>query len=252
MLYGKVSWKHFHLHSQLLHNLTGMHCDRPTLIQERAIESALSGNDVLGAAPTGSGKTLAFCVPAVDWLIKHEKKGDEEDSVSEEENSVSEEESDKVEENVSEEENENDKEEKENEEENDKEEKENEEENDKEEKGMKEESHHQTSRKHGTRIWDVKCLIITPTRELALQINRVIIRLTEHTSIRTAGLIGGLAIPKQQRLLRKHPEIIIGTPGRIWYFMEQKLLGESCLHHVRFIIGDEADKLVVIHNYYNY
>ena len=137
------------------------------------------------------------------------------------------------------------------EEENDKEEK-SEEENNKEEKGMKEESHHQTSRKHGTRIWDVKCLIITPTRELALQINRVITRLTEHTSIRTAGLIGGLAIPKQQRLLRKHPEIIIGTPGRIWYFMEQKLLGESCLHHVRFIIGDEADKLVVIHNYYDY
>ena len=216
MLYGKVSWKHFHLHSQLLHNLTGMHCDRPTLIQERAIESAFSGNDVLGAAPTGSGKTLAFCVPAVDWLMKHEKRGDKEESESEEENSVSEEE------------------------------------NDKEEKGMKEESHHQTSRKHGTRIWDVKCLIITPTRELALQINRVITRLTEHTSIRTAGLIGGLAIPKQQRLLRKHPEIIIGTPGRIWYFMEQKLLGESCLHHVRFIIGDEADKLVVIHNYYDY
>ena len=226
MLYGKVSWKHFHLHSQLLHNLTGMHCDRPTLIQERAIESAFSGNDVLGAAPTGSGKTLAFCIPAVDWLMKHEKRGDKEESESEEENSVSEEENDKEEKS--------------------------EEENNKEEKGMKEESHHQTSRKHGTRIWDVKCLIITPTRELALQINRVITRLTEHTSIRTAGLIGGLAIPKQQRLLRKHPEIIIGTPGRIWYFMEQKLLGESCLHHVRFIIGDEADKLVVIHNYYDY
>ena len=203
-----------------------MHCDRPTLIQERAIESAFSGNDVLGAAPTGSGKTLAFCIPAVDWLMKHEKRGDKEESESEEENSVSEEENDKEEKS--------------------------EEENNKEEKGMKEESHHQTSRKHGTRIWDVKCLIITPTRELALQINRVITRLTEHTSIRTAGLIGGLAIPKQQRLLRKHPEIIIGTPGRIWYFMEQKLLGESCLHHVRFIIGDEADKLVVIHNYYDY
>ena len=222
-MYGKVSWKHFHLHSQLLQNLTGMHCDRPTLIQERAIESALSGNDVLGAAPTGSGKTLAFCVPAVDWLMKHEKKGDKEESESEEE---------EEEEDIgSEEENETD--------------------NDKEGKEREEESH-QTSRKHGTRIWDVKCLIITPTRELALQISRVITRLTEHTSIRTAGLIGGLAIPKQQRLLRKHPEIIIGTPGRIWYFMEQKLLGESCLHHVRFIIGDEADKLVVIHNYYDH
>ena len=36
----------------------------------------------------------------------------------------------------------------------------------------------------------------------------------------------------------------MGTPGRIWYFMEQKRLGAACLHHVRFVIGDEADKLV--------
>ena len=57
-------------------------------------------------------------------------------------------------------------------------------------------------------------------------------------------MIGGLAIPKQERLLRKHPHIIVGTPGRIWYFMEQKRLGAACLHHVRFVIGDEADKLV--------
>lgn len=64
--------------------------------------------------------------------------------------------------------------------------------------------------------------------------------------ISTAGLIGGLAIPKQERLLRKHPQIIVGTPGRIWYFMEQKKLGAACLHHVRFVIGDEADKLVWI------
>lgn len=203
-----------------------MHCDRPTLIQEKAIESAMSGNDVLGAAPTGSGKTLAFCVPAVDWLMKHENIDESDEEGSDEENEDGEENEDEGEENEA-----------------DKGEDDNEEvDGHEKQKG----ANHTTSRRHGTRIWDVKCLIITPTRELALQINRVVTRLTEHTSIRTAGLIGGLAIPKQQRLLHKHPQIIIGTPGRIWYFMEQKILGVSCLHHVRFVIGDEADKLVMI------
>lgn len=33
--------------------------------------------------------------------------------------------------------------------------------------------------------------------------------------IRIAGLVGGLAIPKQQRLLGQHPDVIVGTPGRL-------------------------------------
>ena len=67
-------------------------------------------------------------------------------------------------------------------------------------------------------------IIISPTRELALQTMRVLTRLCEGSDLkcvcragvtrRVAGLIGGLAIPKQQRLLKNHPDIIVGTPGR--------------------------------------
>ena len=81
LLYGKESWNHFHLHPTLYENLLSMHCDRPTVIQEKVIEAAFGGYDVLGAAPTGSGKTLAFCVPMVDWLLKH---GEDEVEESEE------------------------------------------------------------------------------------------------------------------------------------------------------------------------
>ena len=70
----------------------------------------------------------------------------------------------------------------------------------------------------------IRVLIVTPTRELALQTMRVLTRLCEGSDLkcvcgdgvtrRVAGLIGGLAIPKQQRLLKNHPDIIVGTPGR--------------------------------------
>ena len=172
-----------------------MHCEKPTLIQEKSLTSAFGGHDVLGAAPTGSGKTLAFCIPAVDWLLKHpeeEEKEEEEEGVEEEEDV--EEEGEGVEEEDVEEEEEEEEEDKsdvsptnesdseviiesesESESENDDDVEENEEE---------EVPQVKTSRRHGARIWNVKCMIITPTRELALQINRVLTRLTEHTSIR--------------------------------------------------------------------
>ena len=59
-----------------------MHCEKPTLIQEKSLTSAFAGHDILGAAPTGSGKTLAFCIPAVDWLLKHpeEEESEEEEA----------------------------------------------------------------------------------------------------------------------------------------------------------------------------
>ena len=96
-----------------MQKLTQIQCAKPTVIQEKAIEAAFRGKDVLGAATTGSGKTLAFCVPVIDWLLKH----------------ASEEQGEKTE-------------------------------------------------------WNVRCIIISPTRELSLQINRVIARLTENTNIR--------------------------------------------------------------------
>ena len=74
---------------------------------------------------------------------------------------------------------------------------------------------------------------------------------------RIANLIGGLAIPKQLRLLKKRPHILIGTPGRyclyihiiihrIWYFMEEHVIPQSALFNIRFVICDEVDKLVFI------
>ena len=74
LLYGTKTWEDFSLHATLLANLKALHCEKPTVIQEKGIDAAARGKDVLGAAPTGSGKTLAFSVPIVDWLLKHKKE----------------------------------------------------------------------------------------------------------------------------------------------------------------------------------
>lgn len=233
LLYGKESWNHFHLHPTLYENLLSMHCDRPTVIQEKVIEAAFGGYDVLGAAPTGSGKTLAFCVPMVDWLLKHG-----EDEVEESEENGGEEVIESEEEEVIESESDGDN-------------------GDDDDDGDNDDDDEHDSEHDNTNTtttpWHLHCLVITPTRELALQITRVLARLTAHTSLTspsslslthsTVGLIGGLALPRQQRLLKRRPQIIVATPGRLWYFLQRAPL-RNAVRRLRFLVADEADKLV--------
>lgn len=60
---------------------------------------------------------------------------------------------------------------------------------------------------------------MSPTRELALQIVEHLKAIIKFTPITIIGLVGGMAIPKQQRLLSKKPNIVVATPGRLWEFM---------------------------------
>jgi ATP-dependent RNA helicase DDX24/MAK5 len=62
---------------------------------------------------------------------------------------------------------------------------------------------------------EFKALILSPTRELALQIYQEAIKLSSQKSM-IACLTGGLAIAKQQRVLSNRPPVIVATPGRLW------------------------------------
>ena len=254
LLYGKESWNHFHLHPTLYENLLSMHCDRPTVIQEKVIEAAFGGYDVLGAAPTGSGKTLAFCVPMVDWLLKHG-----EDEVEESEENGGEEVIESEEEEVIESESDGDNGDDDDDGDNDDngDDHENDDNDDDDDTNDDEHDSEHDSEHDNTNTtttpWHLHCLVITPTRELALQITRVLARLTAHTSLTfpsslslthsTVGLIGGLALPRQQRLLKRRPQIIVATPGRLWYFLQRAPL-RNAVRRLRFLVADEADKLV--------
>lgn len=59
-------------------------------------------------------------------------------------------------------------------------------------------------------------LILAPTRELALQISNNLKIAAAKLPINVVPIVGGMAPQKQERLLRKNPEIIVGTPGRLW------------------------------------
>lgn len=84
-------------------------------------------------------------------------------------------------------------------------------------------------------------LIIVPTRELALQVNEVFHKVGTPLGIRTAVLIGGESIYRQIKALRRNPQLVIGTPGRIIDHLEQKTVS---LKSVGILVLDEADRML--------
>jgi ATP-dependent RNA helicase DDX24/MAK5 len=88
-------------------------------------------------------------------------------------------------------------------------------------------------------------LILSPTRELAHQITDHLKRLCAGltTSPYICSVTGGLAVQKQQRQLEK-ADIVIGTPGRMWEVMSTSDSVLSALRGIRFLVVDEADRLL--------
>ncbi|EKF36787.1 ATP-dependent RNA helicase, putative [Trypanosoma cruzi marinkellei] len=91
-------------------------------------------------------------------------------------------------------------------------------------------------------------LIVSPTRELALQINEAFLQLTQHARHVVIGcVVGGMAPEKQQRVLNRHPHVLICTPGRLWELVQKNegcYLGHSISRRLSFVVLDEADKLL--------
>ena len=86
-----------------------------------------------------------------------------------------------------------------------------------------------------------RALILTPTRELARQVLKECRRLTDRVSLSAGTLTGGEEFRYQASMLRKNPEIIIATPGRLVDHMKRKTVE---LQDVEFLILDEADRML--------
>ncbi|MBL8015350.1 MAG: DEAD/DEAH box helicase [Candidatus Doudnabacteria bacterium] len=84
-------------------------------------------------------------------------------------------------------------------------------------------------------------MVLTPTRELALQINNEFRDLTKNTRLRSALVIGGASMDRQIREIKQHPHFVIGTPGRIKDLNNRGLLK---LGHVQHFVLDEADRML--------
>ena len=87
----------------------------------------------------------------------------------------------------------------------------------------------------------VRALIITPTRELAIQINDSFKAYGRHTGLKSTVIFGGVNQNPQTRSLRAGVDIIVATPGRLLDLMNQ---GHINLRDVGFFVLDEADRML--------
>ena len=92
------------------------------------------------------------------------------------------------------------------------------------------------------RIGLPRCLVLAPTRELALQINQDMRALSKGTGIKSLAVVGGKRLSEQRdRLQNEFIEVVIATPGRLLDFMSQ---GTVDLTRVEILVIDEADRML--------
>lgn len=88
-----------------------------------------------------------------------------------------------------------------------------------------------------------KVLIVVPTHELAMQVVRVIRKINENPTLDfgVVPIVGEVNIKRQQEALKKKPQFIVGTPGRVLELIKMKKISA---HLLKTIVLDEADKLL--------
>jgi len=87
----------------------------------------------------------------------------------------------------------------------------------------------------------VQAIILSPTRELAMQIHETFAKLASNTTIRAAVVVGGVNEQTQLRQIRAGARVLIATPGRLVDFLDRKLVK---LAKVSLVVLDEADRML--------
>jgi ATP-dependent RNA helicase RhlE len=88
---------------------------------------------------------------------------------------------------------------------------------------------------------EIKALILTPTRELAIQIDECFNDYGRYTNLRHAVIYGGVNQSPQVEKLKQGTDILIATPGRLFDLITQKYIS---LDHIRHFVLDEADRML--------
>jgi len=87
----------------------------------------------------------------------------------------------------------------------------------------------------------VRCLVLTPTRELALQVGDSVTTYGQALHVRHATIYGGVGFEPQVRALRRQPEIVVATPGRLLDHVQRRTID---LRGVEVLVLDEADRML--------
>ncbi|MBN2167454.1 MAG: DEAD/DEAH box helicase [Marinilabiliaceae bacterium] len=98
-------------------------------------------------------------------------------------------------------------------------------------------------RKKSSRKGGVRCLVMVPTHELALQITDVFFQIGKHTRLDFLALFGGVSQEPQIEKLQSGVDVLVATPGRVFDLVNQKHLD---LASVEILVLDEADHMLAL------
>ncbi len=87
----------------------------------------------------------------------------------------------------------------------------------------------------------VRALVLTPTRELAIQVHDSVVDYKKYLPLRSTVVFGGVDMKAQEADLRRGVEVLVATPGRLLDHAGNKLVQ---LNHVQFLVLDEADRML--------
>lgn len=192
------------LNERILTGVETLDFDTPTPIQAAAIPAVLAGKDVVASAQTGTGKTAAFVLPALQVI----------DTDTEDEKTI------RLESQCQPQ--------------------------DRQQQSSQQESQRQRQRQHGSgrrrnRTRDPQALIVTPTRELATQIERVATTICKSTGQRAVIITGGAKLKRQISAVQAGCDLLVATPGRLLDLIEHHQVN---LKSIKVFILDEADRML--------
>ena len=86
-----------------------------------------------------------------------------------------------------------------------------------------------------------RILVLTPTRELAVQVTKAADTYGRNMRVKTLSVVGGMPYPLQNRMLKNGVDILVATPGRM---LDQMNSGRIDLSRLQFLVLDEADRML--------
>ena len=208
-----MSFKQFNIHSKCLQALESQGIVDPTPVQAEAIPIALEGRDVIAVAQTGTGKTLAFSLPSLTRLAPDRPASSKERPASSTDHATS-----STKRRVS---------------------------STRRVKGRRGPERPASSRDRSPSPKgggsSTRMLVLTPTRELAQQVEKVFAPMAKSLGLRTVCVFGGVGMEPQTRALRSGTEIVIATPGRL---LDHIGRGNVRFDALSILVLDEADRML--------
>ena len=92
-----------------------------------------------------------------------------------------------------------------------------------------------------------QALILAPTRELAQQIQKVVVAIGDFMSIECHACIGGTNVREDMTALREGPQVVVGTPGRVHDMIQRRVLRTDAM---KLFILDEADEMLSVCSFF--